>query len=41
MEKIIDKNSGETEIVDGICVGDECNRPEHNSRRIDQIASSF
>ena len=26
--KIVNKETKETEIVDGVCVGDECNRPE-------------
>ena len=39
--KIIDKNSGETEIVDGICVGDECNRPSTTLEGLTKLPPAF
>lgn len=41
MQKIIDKETGETEIVDGECVGDECNRPETTLEGLAKLPPAF
>lgn len=33
-QKVVDKETGATEIVDGVCVGDECNRPETDRKSV-------
>ena len=40
-KKIIDKNSGETEIVDGVCAGDECNRPSTTLEGLSKLPPAF
>ncbi len=41
MQKIIDKETGETEIVDAECVGDECNRPETTLEGLAKLPPAF
>lgn len=40
-KKVIDKETGETEIVDGVCVGDECNRPETTIEGLAKLPPAF
>ncbi|MDC2963835.1 thiolase family protein [Gammaproteobacteria bacterium] len=40
-KKIIDKNSGETEIVDGVCAEDECNRPGTTLEGLNKLPPAF
>ena len=39
--KIINKETKETEIVDGVCVGDECNRPETTLEGLAKLPPAF
>lgn len=39
--KIINKETKETEIVDGVCVGDECNRPETTIEGLAKLPPAF
>ncbi len=39
--KVIDKETKETEIVDGVCVGDECNRPETTAEGLAKLPPAF
>lgn len=39
--KIVNKETKETEIVDGICVGDECNRPETTLAGLSKLKPVF
>jgi acetyl-CoA acyltransferase len=39
--KIINKETKETEIVDGVCVGDECNRPETTLDGLAKLPPAF
>lgn len=39
--KIINKETKETEIVDGMCVGDECNRPETTLEGLAKLPPAF
>ncbi|MBT08424.1 MAG: acetyl-CoA C-acyltransferase [Gammaproteobacteria bacterium] len=40
-KKIIDKKSGETEIVDGVCAKDECNRPSTTLEGLSKLPPAF
>ena len=40
-QKVINKETKETEIVDGTCVGDECNRPETTYEGLAKLAPVF
>jgi len=40
-KKTIDKNSGKTEIVDGICDRDECNRPDTTLEGLTKLPPAF
>ena len=40
-KKVVDKETGETEIVDGECVGDECNRPETSLEGLAKLPPAF
>lgn len=40
-KKVVDKETGETEIVDGECVGDECNRPETTLEGLAKLPPAF
>lgn len=40
-QKIIDKETKETAIVDGECVGDECNRPETTLEGLTKLPPAF
>ena len=40
-QKIINKETKETEIVDGECVGDECNRPETTLEGLAKLPPAF
>ena len=40
-QKVVDKETGETEIVDGVCVGDECNRPETSIEGLAKLPPAF
>ncbi len=40
-KKVIDKATGETEIVDGECVGDECNRPGTTLEGLQKLPPAF
>ncbi|MFT7220247.1 MAG: acetyl-CoA acyltransferase [Candidatus Azotimanducaceae bacterium] len=39
--KIVNKETKETEIVDGVCVGDECNRPETTAEGLASLKPVF
>ncbi|XOV89571.1 MAG: thiolase family protein [Pseudomonadota bacterium] len=39
--KIINKETKETEIVDGVCVGDECNRPDTTLEGLAKLPPAF
>lgn len=39
--KVVDKATGETEIVDGECVGDECNRPDTTLEGLAKLPPAF
>ena len=39
--KIVNKETKETEIVDGVCVGDECNRPGTTLEGLAKLAPAF
>ncbi len=39
--KVIDKETKETEVVDGECVGDECNRPETTYEGLAKLPPAF
>ena len=39
--KVINKETKETEIVDGVCVGDECNRPETTIEGLAKLSPAF
>lgn len=40
-KKVIDKATGETEIVDGVCDRDECNRPETTLEGLAKLPPAF
>ncbi|MBL6690560.1 MAG: thiolase family protein [Pseudomonadales bacterium] len=40
-QKVVDKETGATEIVDGVCVGDECNRPETTLEGLAKLKPAF
>ena len=40
-KKVVDRETGETEIVDGECVGDECNRPETTLEGLAKLPPAF
>jgi acetyl-CoA acyltransferase len=40
-QKVINKETKETEVVDGTCVGDECNRPETTLEGLGKLAPVF
>ena len=40
-KKVINKETGETEVVDGECVGDECNRPETTAEGLAKLPPAF
>lgn len=39
--KVVNKETKETEIVDGVCVGDECNRPETTLEGLAKLPPAF
>ncbi len=39
--KIVNKETKETEIVDGVCAGDECNRPETTLEGLGKLKPAF
>ena len=39
--KVVNKETKETEIVDGVCVGDECNRPETTLEGLSNLKPVF
>ncbi len=39
--KVVNKETGETEVVDGVCVGDECNRPETTLEGLAKLKPAF
>jgi len=40
-QKIINKETKETEVVDGVCVGDECNRPDTTLEGLSKLPPVF
>ncbi|MCB1644003.1 MAG: thiolase family protein [Pseudomonadales bacterium] len=40
-QKIVNKETKETEIVDGVCTGDECNRPETTLEGLAKLPPAF
>ena len=40
-QKVVDKETGATEMVDGVCVGDECNRPETTLGGLAKLKPAF
>ena len=40
-QKVVNKETKETEIVDGVCVGDECNRPESTAEGLAKLPPAF
>ncbi len=40
-QKVINKETKETEVVDGVCVGDECNRPETTAEGLAKLGPAF
>ena len=41
MQKVVDKETGETEVIDAVCVGDECNRPETTLEGLAKLPPAF
>ena len=40
-QKVINKETKETEVVEGVCVGDECNRPESTAEGLAKLPPAF
>ena len=40
-QKIVNKETKETEVVEGVCVGDECNRPESTAEGLAKLPPAF
>jgi len=40
-QKVVNKETGETEIVDGVCAGDECNRPDTTLEGLAKLKPAF